>query len=212
MRKAHGARLKICGPKIYFNAVADNRLLQNCGEITQPLSKANPFATRRRRCDAARVSRGIDVVCSLCSARWGGALTRSPRPRRGGCQCWCLCFSVLTAASFVQSSTALDTCLRARLPCLPGRATARPATASARVLELAASRVGDSTIPGLRGDPQPSGRALLRLRLPHAAARTDHLQQRPLLPCELRRLGRWRAILGSVGGHLLYAAGLDLRY
>ena len=58
MRKAHGARLKICEPKIYFNAVADNRLLQNCGDITQPLSKANPFATRRRRCDAARVSHG----------------------------------------------------------------------------------------------------------------------------------------------------------
>ena len=54
-----------------------------------------------------------------------------------------------------------------------------------RVLERAASKAADSTAfdhSGLRGDPQPSGRALLRLRLPHAAARTDDLQQRPVQP------------------------------
>ena len=42
-------------------------------------------------------------------------------------------------------SAPLTQCPRARLLRLPGRATARPATASSGVLELAASRVVDST-------------------------------------------------------------------
>ena len=69
MRKAHGARLKICGPKIYFNAVADNRLLQNCGEITA-IKQGQPL---RHAAQALRRGEGF--------ARYPCCLQFTPRPR-----------------------------------------------------------------------------------------------------------------------------------
>ena len=146
--------------------------------------------------------------------RSGGALTRSPRPRRGGCQCWCLCFSVLTAASFVQSSTALDTVppISAATPPGPGHRTPGHCSGSG----ARASRLQSRRLHYFRPARRPQPSALLRLRLPHAAAPLTAFSSghccrvscegsgdgAPISAGRHPRL-RWRA-------HLLYASEFDL--